>query len=54
MYNELGPGFLESVYLETLGLTFHETGLAVEREMPVAVRFRGRTVGRFRADMIAS
>jgi GxxExxY protein len=52
VYNELGSGFLESVYVEALGLAFHETRLSIEREMPVAICFRGRIVGRFRADMI--
>jgi len=38
--------------VEALALAFHETGLSVEREMPVAVSFRGRILGRFRADRI--
>jgi len=29
-----------------------EAGLTVEREMPLEVRFRGRVVGQFRADLV--
>jgi GxxExxY protein len=52
VYNELGFGFLESVYAEALGSAFREAGLTVEREMPLEVRFRGRVVGQFRADLV--
>jgi GxxExxY protein len=52
VYNELGAGFLESVYIEALGLALNEAGLTVEREMPLAVSFRGRIVGQFRADLV--
>jgi GxxExxY protein len=41
VYNELGFGFLESVYAEALASAFREAGLTVEREMPLEVRFRG-------------
>jgi GxxExxY protein len=54
VYNELGSGFLESVYVESLALALCQAGLSVEREMPLAVCFRGRIVGRFRADLIVS
>jgi GxxExxY protein len=52
VYNELGPGFLESVYVEALALALSEAGLVVEREMPLAVSFRGSVVGQFRADLV--
>lgn len=52
VYNELGPGFLESVYVEALALALSEAGLSLMREMPLEVRFRGRTIGRFRADLV--
>jgi GxxExxY protein len=54
VYNELGIGFLESVYVEALGLALREAGLSVQREMPLSVAFRGTIVGRFRADMIVN
>jgi GxxExxY protein len=49
---ELGPGYLESVYANAMGLALIADGLRVEREVPVAVHFRGQRVGSFRADMI--
>jgi GxxExxY protein len=52
VYNELGPGFLESVYVEALALALCQAGLSVEREILLQVSFRGRIVGRFRADLV--
>ena len=52
VYNELGPGFLESVYVESLRLALIQAGLAVEKEKAVTVYFRGYAVGKFRADLI--
>jgi GxxExxY protein len=52
VYNELGPGFLESVYVESLAIALAQAGLSVEREQPLTVRFRGHVVGKFRADLI--
>jgi len=52
VYNELGHGFLESVYREAMIIALREKGLDVEREKTVTVRFRNETVGVFRADLI--
>jgi GxxExxY protein len=52
VYNELGPGFLESVYVGSLAIALTQAGLSVEREKPLTVRFRGEVVGKFRADLI--
>jgi GxxExxY protein len=52
VYNELGGGFLESVYVESLAIALSQVGLPVEREKPLTVRFRGEVVGKFRADLI--
>jgi GxxExxY protein len=54
VYNELGFGFLESVYKECMRLTLVEAGLRVETEFPVPVHFRGRLVGRFKADLVVN
>lgn len=54
VYNELGPGFLESVYVEALAIALSQAGLSVEREKILTVRFRGKVVGTFRADLIVS
>ena len=52
VYNELGYGFLESVYEESLVIALREAGLAVERQVPVPVWFRRQKVGEFRADVL--
>jgi GxxExxY protein len=52
--NELGFGFLESVYRNSLRLALSEKGLTVESEVPVSVLFRGVSVGDFRADLLVS
>ena len=54
VYNELGYGFLESVYREAMRLALTQAGLRVESEVPVPVSFRGVVVGIFRADLIVN
>jgi GxxExxY protein len=50
--NELGPGFLESVYKQALFLAFKEKQIDVETEVPMSVLFRGATVGTFYVDFL--
>jgi len=52
VYNELGHGFLESVYREALAFVLAKRGLSVEREKTVTVKFRNTTVGVFRTDLL--
>jgi len=52
VYNELGHGFLESVYEEAMSIALQASGLRVERQVHLPVWFRGRQVGEFKADMI--
>ena len=54
VYNDLGFGFLESVYRKALRLALMGKGLAVESEVPVSVFFRGVSVGDFRADLVVN
>ncbi len=54
VYNQLGYGFLESVYEEWLTIALCEAGLGVEWQVPVAVWFRGQSIGQFRADVLVS
>lgn len=49
VYNELGYGFLESVYEESLVIALRQAGLIVNRQVPVPVWFRNQKVGEFRA-----
>jgi len=52
VYNELGHGFLESVYEEAMAVALPQAGLKVERQVPLRVTFRGVVVGDFRADLL--
>jgi GxxExxY protein len=52
VYNELGFGFLESVYREAMRIALREAGFRVEVEVAVPVSFRGTLVGVFRADIV--
>jgi GxxExxY protein len=54
VYNELGYGFLESVYRNSMQLALQDKGLLVEAEIPVPVFFRNAKVGDFRADLIVN
>jgi GxxExxY protein len=54
VYNELGFGFLESVYRNSLRIALIERGIAVEQEVPIEVHFRGKSVGDFKADLVVS
>ncbi len=52
VYNELGDGFLESVYENALYIVLTGYGLHVERQKDISVFFRGSIVGYFKADLI--
>jgi GxxExxY protein len=52
VYNELGYGFLESVYRESMRLALEEVGLQVGVEVPIPVSFKGHLVGQFKADLL--
>jgi len=51
VYNELGGGFLESVYHAAFALALRQVGLTVAAEVATPVYFRGTLVGDFRADL---
>ena len=52
VYNELGHGFLESVYQKSLGLALKSAGLDACWPIAIPVSFRGQQVGQFEADML--
>jgi GxxExxY protein len=54
VYNEIGHGFLESVYGNCMYLSLTDAGLLVKREVPIPVYFRGRDVGQFKADLVVA
>ena len=51
-YNELGHGFLESVYENAFAIELDAQGFQWKRQVPIEVRFRASVVGLFRADFI--
>jgi GxxExxY protein len=51
VYNELGGGFLESVYHKAFAMALRQAGLAISVQVAVPVFFRGSNVGDFVADI---
>ena len=52
VYNELGTGFLESVYQKSLALALESAGLTVCSRIDIPVWFRGHRVGQFEGDLL--
>ncbi len=52
VYNELGHGFLESVYEKSLQIALNSIGLKALRQIEIPVWFRGQQVGDFSADLL--
>lgn len=50
--NELGFGFVESVYRRAMVVALRQSGLAAEEEVAVPVWFRGVKVGTYFADIV--
>ena len=54
VYNELGYGFLEAVYVRALAIELFQRRMQVAREVPVTVHYKGVTVGTYRADLLVA
>ena len=52
LHTELGHGFLEKVYENSLMLLFEEKGIHAVQQLPVPVLFHGEIVGDYVADII--
>ena len=52
VYNELGHGFLESVYETAFEIALVSNGMGVLTQIEVPVWFRGKQIGDFSADML--
>ena len=53
IYNEIGPGLLESVYEEIMYSELKVQGLKVERQVPIPLIWKGKKLEKgFRADLI--
>jgi len=54
VYNELGHGFIESVYENSLAITLRKKGFEVHQQIAIPVWFRGEQVGDFDADLMVN
>jgi len=54
VYNQLGHGFLESVYESALEMDLRMAGIQARRQKEIAVFFRGHCVGKYVADLIVN
>ena len=54
VYNNMGAGFLESVYEKCLAIELETVGLQADFQTPIAVYYADRQVGSFVADIIVS
>jgi GxxExxY protein len=53
VHRELGPGFLEAVYKEALGIELDAVGVPHKVEVRLPVRFRGHVLNaHYRADIV--
>lgn len=50
--NELGAGFVESVYEHALFIALKDKGIHAESQVPIRVHFREQIVGAFQADLL--
>ncbi len=54
VYNQLGYGFLEKVYENSLVIAARKLGLSVEQQFPIEVKFEGEVVGEYFADLVVN
>lgn len=54
VYNELGHGFLESVYEKSLAIALRSKGFEMLQQASIPVHFRGSLVGDFNADLLVN
>lgn len=52
VYNELGYGFLEKVYQNSMYIELKNKGLEVEAQKKINVYYKGQAVGEYYADLI--
>ena len=52
VHKELGYGFLEKVYENSLCIEFERRGLAYVQQAPITVRYREYVVGEYVADLV--
>ena len=54
VYNNLGYGFLEKVYLNSLAIEMRRLGLKVVEQAPISIYYQGQVVGEYYADLLVN
>ncbi len=54
LHTELGYGFSEKVYENSLAILLQERGLKIEQQVPIHVYFHGKVVGEYVVDMLVN
>jgi GxxExxY protein len=54
VYNELGVGFLESVYEQAMAVALREHGLEFQQQVAIPVWFHGQKIGSYDADLVVA
>ncbi|MCQ2391147.1 MAG: GxxExxY protein [Kiritimatiellae bacterium] len=52
VHSHFGPGYLEEVYKNALMVELKSCGIDAEKEVPIAVSYKGFRVGNYQADII--
>jgi GxxExxY protein len=52
VYNELGYGFLEKVYVQAMLLELHKSGISAVAEYPIKVYYHQAVIGEYYADIL--
>ena len=52
VYNQMGFGFLESVYENCMAIELRQVGLNVHQQQSINVQYHGEVVGEFFADLV--
>lgn len=52
VHTQLGPGFLEKIYVNALKIKLQQAGLKFDVEKEFVVMFEDQIVGKFRCDLV--
>ena len=54
VHRRLGPGFLEAVYEQALAIELGLRGIPFERQLVIAMKYKGHSVGEARLDLLVA
>lgn len=54
VHNQLGPGFLETIYAESMALQLVLDGMDIERQKRIPVKFKNRVIGQHVLDGVVN